>query len=134
MFVGVYERQLDERGRVALPSPFRSTIGEQCYVTFGPDGCVQVMSEASFRLEAQELIDAVKAGTVSRSRQRAFSSSVLSVNIDKQGRITIDQRLRDHAGLDLQQPVTLLGALDRIELWEPTRFDDEATTGQNELA
>ena len=134
MFVGVYERQLDERGRVALPSPFRSTIGEQCYVTFGSDGCVQVMSDASFRVEAQELIDAVKAGEVSRSRQRAFSSSVVAVNIDKQGRITLDQRLREHGGLDLQQPVTVLGALDRIELWQPGRFDAQAAAGQSELA
>ncbi len=134
MFVGVFERQLDERGRVALPSAYRSTIGEQCYLTFGADGCVQVMSESSFRQEAQELIDAVKAGEISRRRQRAFASSVVAVNIDKQGRITLDQRLRDHAGLDLQQPVTVLGALDRIELWEPGRFDEQATAGQHELA
>ena len=57
MFVGVYERQLDERGRVALPSAFRSDLGDRCYLFLGEDGCVSVRSEDSFQAEAAELID-----------------------------------------------------------------------------
>ena len=133
MFVGVYERQLDERGRVALPTPFRSTIGEQCYLTFGDDACVRIMSADVFQDEAREMIEAVKAGTVSRAKQRAFSSSVVVAGIDKQGRILVDARLRDHASIDLQGPVKVLGALDRIEIWEPSRYDAQEAAGMEEL-
>ncbi|MGB3737656.1 MAG: hypothetical protein WA964_22080 [Ilumatobacter sp.] len=133
MFVGVYERQLDERGRVALPTPFRSTIGEQCYLTFGDDGCVRIMSADVFHDEAQEMIDAVKAGTVSRAKQRAFASSVVVAGIDKQGRILVDPRLRAHAAVELQAPVKVLGALDRIEIWEPARYEDQEAAGLEEL-
>lgn len=133
MFVGVYERQLDERGRVALPSAFRSTIGEQCYLTYGDDGCVRLMSADVFQSEAQEMIDAVKAGTVSRAKQRAFASSVVVAGIDKQGRILVDPRLRDHAGVASQSPVKVLGALDRIEIWEPARYDEQEAAGLEEL-
>lgn len=134
MFVGVYERQLDERGRVALPTPFRSSIGEQCYLTYGEDGCVRIMSEDTFRTEAQEMIDAAKAGDISRSRQRAFSSSVVAAGLDKQGRLVVDQRLREHAGIEPQAPVVVLGVLDRIEIWEPTRYESEETAGKSEIA
>ncbi|MEP1126226.1 MAG: hypothetical protein ABJH68_20275 [Ilumatobacter sp.] len=133
MFVGVYERQLDERGRVALPTPFRSSIGEQCYLTFGDDGCVRIMGADVFQSEAQEMIDAVKAGTVSRAKQRAFSSSVVVAGIDKQGRILVDPRLRGHAAIDLQSPVKVLGALDRVEIWEPSRYDEQEAAGLEEL-
>ena len=133
MFVGVYERQLDERGRVALPTPFRSSIGEQCYLTFGDDGCVRLMSADVFQAEAQEMIDAVKAGKVSRAKQRAFASSVVVAGIDKQGRILVDARLRDHAAIAMQAPVKVLGALDRIEIWEPSRYDDQEAAGLEEL-
>lgn len=133
MFVGVYERQLDERGRVALPTAFRSTIGEQCYLTFGDDGCVRLMSADVFQNEAQEMIDAVKAGTVSRAKQRAFASSVVVAGIDKQGRILVDPRLRDHAGVASQSAVKVLGALDRIEIWEPARYDEQEAAGLEEL-
>ena len=134
VFVGVYERQLDERGRVALPTPFRSSIGEHCYLTYGEDGCVRVLSEDSFRLEAQEIVDGVKSGETSRSKQRAFASSVVVAALDKQGRIVIDQRLREHAGIEPQAPIVVLGVLDRIEIWEPSRYSDEEATGKSELA
>ena len=134
MFVGVHERQLDERGRVALPAPFRSVIGETCYLTYGDDGCVKVLGADTFRAEADELIERVKRGEVSRSRQRAFASSVVTAGIDKQGRITLDQRLRDHAGIAVHEAVMVLGALDRIEIWEPERYLAEETAGQSEIA
>ncbi len=134
VFVGVYERQLDERGRVALPTSFRSSIGEQCYLTYGEDGCVRIMSEDTFRLEAQEMIDAAKSGAISRSRQRAFASSVVPASLDKQGRLVVDPRLREHAGIEPQAPVVVLGALDRIEIWEPSRYESEETVGKNEIA
>lgn len=133
MFVGVYERQLDERGRVALPTAFRSTIGEQIYLTFGDDGCVRIMTAAVFQDEAEEMLAAVKAGTVSRAKQRAFSSSAVMAGIDKQGRVLVDPRLRTHADLESQGPVTVLGALDRIEIWEPGRYADEEAKGMAQL-
>lgn len=133
VFVGVYERQLDERGRVALPTSFRSTIGEQCYLTYGDDGCVRVMSAEVFHAEAQEMIDRVKAGEVSRAKQRVFASSVVVAGIDKQGRILLDARLRAHADIELQAPVTVLGALDRIEIWHPERYEQQEALGLNEM-
>jgi MraZ protein len=133
VFVGVYERQLDERGRVALPPSFRSTIGEQCYLTYGDDGCVRIMSDDVFQAEAQDMIDKVRTGEVSRAKQRVFASSVVRAGIDKQGRVLVDPRLRSHAAVELQAPVTVLGALDRIEIWEPTRFEEQEAEGLAEM-
>lgn len=134
MFVGAFERQLDERGRVALPSAFRASIGVEPYLALGPDGCVQVLSAEQFQADAAELIDGVKAGTVTRQRARAFSASAVRVNVDKQGRVTLDARLRAHAGLEPQEPVTVLGNLDRVELWEPARYEHETGAGSSEFA
>ena len=134
MFVGVYERQLDERGRVALPSAFRGDLGDHCYLFFGDDGCVSVRSEQSFEEQARELIEQVKRGEASRDRQRAFASSAVHATIDRQGRVTLDPRLRDHAGIAPQAGVMVLGSLDQIEIWEPVRYRDAEQAGQSEIA
>lgn len=134
MFVGAFERQLDERGRVALPSAFRSMIGSEPYLALGPDGCVQVLSADQFQSDADEMIAGVKSGSITRQRARAFSASAVRVKVDKQGRVTLDARLREHAGLDPQAPVTVLGNLDRVELWEPGRYADETGAGSDEFA
>lgn len=134
MFVGVYERQLDERGRLALPSAFRNELGDHCYLFFGDDGCVSVRSEESFEAQARELIDQVKRGDASRDRQRAFASSAVHATIDRQGRITLEPRLRGHAGIEPQAGVMVLGSLDQIEIWEPDRYRDAEAAGQREIA
>jgi MraZ protein len=134
VFVGVYERQLDERGRVALPSSYRADLGDHCYLVFGDDGCVSVRSVASFDEQAAELLDKVKRGEISRNRLRAFASSATQATIDKQGRITLEARLREHAGIEPQAAVVVLGYLDQIEIWEPTRYRSNAAAGQHEIA
>jgi MraZ protein len=134
VFTGVHERQLDERGRVALPTTFRSHLGEFCYLTYGEDACVKVLSEAAFRKEAEALIDDVKAGSSTRARQRAFASSVVTVAPDKQGRIMLDQRLREYAGIGANEPVVVVGVLDCIEVWNPDMFATEESVGRNELS
>jgi MraZ protein len=134
VFVGVHERQLDERGRVALPSTFRGDLGEHCYLSIGDDGCVTVRSEDSFQAQAAELIEQVKRGAVSRDRKRAFSASAVHAMIDKQGRITLDARLRDHAGIEPQASVMVLGSLDQIEIWDPAAYRRSELTGQQEIA
>jgi MraZ protein len=134
VFVGVHERQLDERGRVALPSAFRTELGDHCYLFFGDDGCVSVRSEESFAAQANEMIEQVKRGDVSRHRQRAFSSSVVHAGIDKQGRVTLDARLREHAGIEPQAAVMVLGSLDQIEIWKPERYESAENAGKHEIA
>ncbi len=134
MFVGVYERQLDERGRVALPSSYRGELGDHCYLFFGNDGCVSVRSVETFEEEAADLVAKAKRGEVSRNRLRAFASSATQATIDKQGRVTLDARLREHAGLAPQAAVVVLGNIDQIEIWDPDAHRRNETAGQHEIA
>jgi MraZ protein len=134
VFVGVYERQLDERGRVALPPSYRNGLGEHCYLFFGDDGCVSIRSVDSFDEQAAELVERAKRGEISRNRLRAFASSATQATIDKQGRITLDARLREHAGIAPQASVIVLGYLDQIEIWEPDAYRANEAAGQYEIA
>ncbi len=134
MFVGVHERQLDERGRVALPSSFRTDLGDHCYLFFGEDGCVSVRSVDTFDREAAELVEKAKRGEISRNRLRAFASSASQATIDKQGRVTLDGRLREHAGIEPQATVVVLGSIDQIEIWEPEAYRTNEAAGQHEIA
>ena len=134
MFVGVHERQLDERGRVALPSAYRGELGDHCYLFFGDDGCVSVRNVETFEAEAAEMVAKAKRGEVSRNRLRAFASSASEATIDKQGRITLDARLRDHAGLEPQAAVVVLGNIDPIEIWDPQASRLGEVAGQHEIA
>lgn len=76
----------------------------------------------------------MRLGDVSRNQLRALASSAILVTLDKQGRVNVDEQLRDYAGLQLGEPVTVAGSFDRLELWSPQRFTLVNDDGTGDLA
>lgn len=134
MFVGTYERQLDDKGRLALPAPFRALLGQQCYLSFGVNQCVTVIPTSSFEELADEVKRKVSNGEMSIQRQRALAASATLVGLDKQGRVTLEEKLRDYAGLSLSSAVVVAGNFDSVEVWTPDRHAAETAAGQDEIA
>lgn len=134
LFVGAYERQLDDKGRLALPATFRDRIGEHCYLAKGLDKCVTVVPAATFEAEADLLAARVRNGEVSRNQLRALASSAILASLDKQGRVIVDEQLRAYADLHPGAPVTVAGSFDRLELWAPERFQTVNVEGTGDLA
>lgn len=117
MFFGLHERQLDDKGRVALPAAFRTDFGDRCYLVVGDSRCIDVYSAEEFENRGRELIEAVKRGEETIERQRALAHSATLATIDKQGRVTVEEKLREFARIPLSSKVVVAGNLDRVELW-----------------
>lgn len=122
MFVGEYERSVDGAGRLALPAPFRDELGTRCYVTCHPDGFIAITTEAQFQEDAAEIQVKVRTGELPRSALRDFGVSSNVVAIDKQGRITLDDTTRGHAGIEQGSEAIVAGAVTVLEVWRPTRY------------
>ena len=122
MFVGKYERQLDPKGRVALPSDFRPRFEPRCYLAYGKDGCIEVMTPEAFEDMANELMEQRKRGELTLAELRTKASNAFVAAVDSQGRITIDRELRAFAGIEPGSPVMVSGAFDRVEVWHPETF------------
>jgi MraZ protein len=134
LFVGAFDRQLDDKGRLAVPAAFRDRLGEHCYLAKGQDKCVTVVPSATFEAEAEAMAARVRLGEVSRNQLRALASSAILVSLDKQGRVNVDEQLREYADLALGEPVTVAGSFDRLELWSPQRFSLVNDDGTGDLA
>ncbi len=134
MFVGVHERQLDDKGRLALPSAFRALLDDSCYLVYGDDRCVNVFARQDFERMAQDVIEQVRHGEMSRAARRALAHSATLVTLDKQGRVTIDDKLRTYARLEPGSRVVVSGNLDRAEVWCEELYERVAATGRGELA
>ena len=83
---------------------------------------------------ARQIMEQVERGEASRQVRRALSSSATPVTVDRQGRIKVDEPLREYAGLVPEQKVIVAGNFDRIELWSPENFALVQDTGTSELA
>lgn len=122
MFVGEYDRSVDGNGRLALPADFRDDLGDKCYLRSHPDGYVSVTTIAQFAAEAALLEERVKFGELPESALRAFGVSSSVAAIDKQGRITLDEESRRHAGIASGGQAVIAGAVNKLEVWRPSRY------------
>ena len=129
-FLGAFERQLDVKGRLALPSTYRARLGTVCYLTLGADNSIEVFTAEKFEEEADRMEQRQNRGEISMDQLRAFSASANPVEPDSQGRVYLDERLRTHAKLEVKGPVMVLGRLDRLEICSVARFDRSMANGR----
>lgn len=130
MFVGTFEHSLDDKGRVVLPSTFRSHLADKGFMS-QLDNCLGVWTEDGFSEVAARLTQKMRDGQTPQGAVRAFAANAHEVRPDSQGRITIPQRLRDFAGLE--RDVVVIGALGRIEIWDASRWHAASATGDESL-
>ncbi len=122
-FVGTYRHALDTKRRIIIPSEWRDQlttntlyilpdISRTCLFLVTPN----IMQAKLARISLQPMSD--RKG---RDFYRALGARSERVTWDAQGRIRIKDDLLDHA--NIRNEVTLLGAIDRIEIWDPETLD-----------
>jgi len=119
VLIGEYAHTLDVKGRVNFPAKLLTDLGDRFILSKGLDGCLFVYSAEEWgNLERK-----IKELPLSKSRplQRYFFAGAAEVEVDKQGRIVIPQKLREHAGLE--KDVMIIGASSRAEIWDKERWN-----------
>ncbi len=100
MFIGEYVHNVDDKGRLAIPSKFRTDLKKGAVVTRGLDSCLFVYTKK----EWLELAEKLSKLPISQSKSRAFSRLMLAgamdVDLDSQGRINLPDYLQEFANLD----------------------------------
>ncbi len=121
-FCGQYPRRLDAKNRLTIPSEWRfKAEGSAVYLALpNPVGCISVYSPEM----VGQLVEAARQSTLSSpAKQRALSALgrlACRVSCDKAGRIAIEPRLLEHAGIS--GDVVLVGEFTKFHVWEPSRL------------
>lgn len=131
-FLGRYEFQIDEKGRVSLPSAFRRGAGRDGFVLLqwrAP--ALTLFPMESWAATQERLLTFRRSQPEAWGDVLAVAASAVEVSPDKQGRILIPAWHQEAAGLD--EKVLLVGNIDRVELWHPPEFEKAARTGSGEF-
>jgi len=120
MFIGEYRHSIDDKGRLAIPAKFRSSL-KKAVVTRGLDACLFVYPMSEWKILAEKLANLPISQANSRAFARLMLAGAMDVEIDSQGRIVLPEYLRSYAGLGKQ--VVLAGLYNRIELWSEAAWE-----------
>ncbi len=120
-FLGRYEYQLDGKGRVSLPADYRRKAAGSRFVLLQWEPTHLTLFPEDVWSEVRERLLQLRRHRRDLSKLlREVMSRATDVAPDKQGRILIPGWFKERAGLD--GGVLLVGAMDRIEIWNPDVF------------
>lgn len=135
MFRGRFQGSLDEKGRVSIPSKFReilSTNYDDRLIVTSFDGCLWAYPVKEWRVIEDKIAALPQFKPEVKALQRVFVSGAMECNIDRQGRISIPQTLRDYA--DLEKELLFVGMTRKIELWSKANWERVFSDAQNKIA
>ena len=129
-FLGSYLHKIDEKGRLGLPAQFRRESGEQTLVLVHVfPNCLTLYPETAWAEDVDpKLRVAMRGSPADRAWALRVTANAVEVELDKQGRILVPQRMQDAVGL--RGSTLVVGALNKIELWDPDRFEAATRAGE----
>jgi len=126
-FTGEYDRTIDAKNRIQLPSQLRGAIdrerdGAGLYVTLGERrGTLSIFTERTFEELAGRMETEFLPGEESQRFELQFYGLTSYVELDPQGRFVLPDRLIKKARLT--EEVMLVGQKHRIDVWNREALD-----------
>ena len=126
MFLSTYENRLDKKGRVSVPATFRSHL-----TSIGYNGFISYPSFNHSALEAcsqdriEKLTNSIDSLNPFEEKRDYFATSILSESVslqfDTEGRVSLTEKLLDHA--KIKNNILFVGLGKTFQIWEPKIFE-----------
>ena len=121
MFIGEYNHNLDNKGRLAVPVKFRNDLKKGAVVTKGLDGCLFLYTMSEWKILAEKLSKLPISQSNTRAFARLMLAGAMDVQVDKQGRIVLPDYLRKYAML--KKKIIISGLYNRLEIWDESSWE-----------
>lgn len=129
--MGEYTHNIDAKNRIMFPSKFRESIGDKEFVvTRGLDSCLFLYDKDEWGILEEKVKNLPLTQKDARAFVRFLFSGAIKDTFDNQGRIKIPDNLIEYA--KIEKEVVITGALNRIEIWSKSVWDEYITkTGED---
>ena len=138
-FRGEYEATVDAKGRFLLPAGIKKKLPEGTTIFMlnrGIEKCLTLYTEQSWLTTEQQVSRLNDFDEENRVFRRRFLGGVTEVELDVAGRMLLPPSLKEYAGL--QKDIILVGLVDKIEIWDSTKykqlFEDFSSETYSKLA
>lgn len=132
MLFGEYYHQIDEKGRIRIPSKLKSALGENLVVTKGTAGCLFLLKQEAWSNDLFEKLKNVPISDHEAQKPiRMLLSSGSELEGDNQGRFLMPKNLREFA--NIKKDIVFIGVGNRAEIWAREEYDAYLRGDKREL-
>jgi MraZ protein len=135
LFRGVFEHQVDSKGRTSLPAKLREVLlgsyDERLIITTALDSCLHAYPVREWEQLEQALAKRNPMEPGVKTLMRLYVASAQECPLDKLGRVLIPTSLRAHA--QLEKDVIWAGMVKVIELWSRQGWEKAQAEARTEV-
>ncbi len=117
---------MDTKGRLSVPAGFRTELqrrSEKAPILTNAGDHLALYPADVWEQKERELLEYSEMQPDVQDYQRYMVADAVDVPLDAQGRILVPSSLRKE--VDLGNKVLLAGVLQKIEVWNPERFEEK---------
>lgn len=124
MFLGSFEPNLMDKGRIALPKKIREELGSsRLILTIGFEMCILGFTEKMWEeVTKTELSRPLFSDKEGRDLRRKMYSEAINIELDSQGRCVIPRSMLDYAKISDQ--LVVIGTGDHFEIWSKKQWEE----------
>lgn len=123
MFTGQFERSIDSKNRVALPSNIKNSLGSTFYLTLSSGKRLEIRTVEEFENFVDKIDQNNQLDPVVQKYKRFIMSQTLKIETDKVGRFLIPDHFLE--AIAVKTTVSFVGMGKIIEIWASENLQKE---------
>jgi transcriptional regulator MraZ len=132
-FRGHFDYSLDAKNRLNVPTKFRAAFSSGVVLAKALEPCVAIWAPDTFERWTESFLSNLNPVSPERRKlTRYFAGSSFDVDLDSAGRVTLNNALLEHAGIDKE--IVIVGNLDHLEVWDRRRFTEDQKSLNAEIS
>jgi MraZ protein len=131
MFTGASNLSVDAKGRIAIPTRYRESLGAELVITADPSGCLLLFPVPAWQPFEARVSALPNLNPRIKAMQRMWLGYKSDCEVDNAGRIVLTPEMREYAKLD--RKVQMIGQGDRFELWSERGWQDVIELAQRTM-
>ena len=121
-FHGTFEHTLDAKNRLTVPSKLRAAFSEGAFLVRGADKCISLYPFRTYSALTEAALSGVNPlSAQAKQLKRFFHANAQQVELDSAGRVMLNPRQLEHAGIE--RDVVVAGAGDCLEVWDRATWE-----------
>ncbi len=121
-FLGQYDINIDDKGRVRIPAKFKAQLGEEFIISCGGRECLQVYPEEQWLKMTQQLDSYEGFDEEVEDFKRTIYANATDAEFDSVGRVLVPVKYREYA--DLKKELIVAGVGDHFEIWDAENWNN----------
>lgn len=132
MFFGKSDHNIDDKGRLALPSKFRKIIKEKVFLNVDITGEYLEIVLNKTHKKRQDFLNSFDEFDIEAKQIKIFlNAQTHEIKIDSIGRVNIPQQVIN--SMELDKKVVVVGNGDRIVIWNHKKYNEKFESQKTKL-